>query len=569
MGLHCGTPPPGANHPDAAAAPAWFEDATGTAKLTFVHRSGPPEAYFMPDIMAGGCALGDFDNDDRLDVFLVHNAGPSSAATNQLFHQQTDGTFKDVSAGSGLDVAGYGQGVATGDLNNDGQLDVVLTEYGATRVFVNRGGSRFAEVTETAGVDNPLWGTSACLLDYDRDNWLDLAVVNYVEYDPTKRCAAPSGLRDFCSPASFAGTASKLYRNLGSAAQVRPAAVRFEDRSLSSGIGRLAGPGLGIACADFDGDRWPDIFVANDGQANRLWMNQGDGIFKDEAVERGIAYNSMAQQQAHMGVALGDVDADGLFDLFVTHLTDEIHTLWKQGPRGQFHDATVHAGLSVRSSRGTGFGAVLADFDNNGTEDVAYVNGRVSRPADKPPAAPDAFWTVYAESNRLFANDGSGLFRDVSAANPAFSSVRAVARGLAVGDFNNDGALDLLATSIAGPARLFRNVAPNRGHWVIVRAYDPAAKRDAYGAEVSVVAGRQRRVRWANPAFSYLCSNDPRVHVGLGAADRVDQFHVVWPDGSEEGFPGQPADRFITLTKGSGTRQAAGEPVAARHSPRQ
>jgi hypothetical protein len=309
-----------------------------------------------------------------------------------------------------------------------------------------------------------------------------------------------------------------------------------------------------VVCTDFDGDRWPDIFVANDGKPNRLWMNQRNGTFKDEAVERGVAYNIMGQTQAHMGVALGDVDDDGLFDLFVTHLREETHTLWKQGPRGQFQDATVQAQLTVPSSRGTGFGTVFADFDHDGDQDLAFVNGRVAREANVPAAAGQSFWTPYAERNKLFVNDGTGRFRDISPQNPDFSGTAAVWRGLASGDIDNDGALDLLVTAIAGPARLYRNVVRNRGNWLVVRALDPRVKRDAYGAEVTVRIGTRRWVQWVNPAFSYVCSNDPRVHFGLGSAQRVDSIEVVWPDGTEESFPGQPTNRFVVLKKGQGSK---------------
>jgi enediyne biosynthesis protein E4 len=532
----------------------WLEDITRRVNVDFVHEVAFPGRHHLPDLMAGGVALFDFDNDGRLDLYLIQGGGSSSKSTNRLFRQRPDGTFEDVSADSGLDIAQYGQGVAVGDIDNDGLPDVVVTEYGATRLFVNRGKGRFEETTRHSGLDNPRWGTSACFLDYDRDGWLDLAVANYLEYDPTKTCTMGTGQQDFCGPSAFAGTVTTLYRNRGRLpASARPS--RFEDVTAKSGLIRMAGPGLGVVCADFDGDGWPDIFVANDGQPNRLWINQRDGTFKDEALLRGLAYNAMGHPQADMGVAIGDVNGDGLFDLFSTHLTEETHVLWVQDQRGMFRDATAEAQLTTRATRGTGFGAVFADFDNDGDLDLAYVNGRVSRPLRPAGGAGGAFWQPYAERNLLFENDGAGRFRDVSGQNAAFSEHSAVSRGLAAGDIDNDGGVDLVVTSIGGHARVYRNVAPGRGHWLLVRAIDQVAKRDAYGSEITVTAGSRRWVRWINPAYSYISSNDPRAHFGLGSASRIDAIEVLWPDGTKESFGGQPANQVVTLRKGEGTKR--------------
>jgi hypothetical protein len=253
-----------------------------------------------------------------------------------------------------------------------------------------------------------------------------------------------------------------------------------------------------------------------------------------------------------MGVALGDVDGDGLCDVFVTHLTEETNTLWRQGPKGIFHDRTAAAGLASGRMRGTGFGTVLADFDQDGALDLAVVNGRVNRDQTLRGTASGSFWSRYAERNHLFANDGSGRFRDISPYEPALCGTPGVARGLACGDIDGDGALDLLVTTVSGPARLYRNVAPGRGHWLMVRALDPALKRDAYGAEIIVQVGSRRLLRRVNPGYSYLCSNDPRAHFGLGAAQRVDAVQVIWPDGTEESFPECAADQIVVLRKGEG-----------------
>jgi hypothetical protein len=545
---------PGCHRPGTTAStkptnPCWFEDITEQAGLRFIHNAGPTGRYFMPQVIGSGAALFDFDNDGRLDLYVIQNGGPGSGAANQLFHQGPDGRFTNVSKGSGLDITGYGMGVAIGDVNNDGWPDVLVTQYGGLKLFLNNGNGTFTDISKEAGLDSVLWATSAAFVDYDRDGWLDLVVVNYVNYDPSLPCGTPAGRADFCHPRIFEGSVTKLYHNLGKRAE---GGIRFEDATLKAGLARAPGPGLGVVCADFNGDRWPDIFVANDAKPNHLWINQHDGTFKEEAVLRGLAYNAMGKAEGNMGITLGDVDGDGLFDVFVTHLTEETNTLWKQGPRGMFQDRTVASGLSRPRWRGTGFGTVFADFDHDGALDLAVVNGAVRRKETSPAATQDGFWTAYAERNQLFINDGKGIFRDLSGCNAPFCGTAAVSRALVCGDIDNDGALDLLVTAIAGPARLYRNVAPKRGHWLLVRALDPVLKRDAYGAEITVCAGDRRWTRCINPAFSYLSSNDPRAHFGLGPAERVDSVQVIWPDGTEETFPGQAADRFVLLRKGEG-----------------
>jgi hypothetical protein len=524
---------------------------TDKVGLDFVHDAGPVDGqYFLPQIVGSGAALFDFDGDRRLDIYLLHNGGPKGKK-NQLYRQQRDGTFKDVSAGSGLDFSGYCMGVAVGDVNNDGRPDVLVTMYGGVRLFLNNGNGTFTDVTREAGLDSLHWGASASFVDYDRDGWLDLVVVNYVSYDPGRPCATPREQRDFCNPSQFAGTATKLYRNRG---RGPGGAVRFEDVTVRAGLDRAPGPGLGVFCVDFDGDGWPDIFVANDGQPNHLWVNQKDGTFKEEAVLRGVAYNGMGKAQAGMGVAPGDVNNDGLLDLFVTHLTDETNTLWLQKPRGLFQDQTARSGVAGAASRGTGWGTVLADFDHDGALDLAVVNGRVYVNRAAAAGALGPFWGRYAERNRLWAGGGDGRFRDISAANAPLCGSPGNARGLACGDVDGDGALDLLVTTVAGRARLYRNTAPKRGHWLRVRVVDPALKRDAYGAEVVAHAGSRRWHRWAQPAHGYLCSNDPRVHFGLGRSARVDRLEVLWPDGSREAFPGRAADQAVVLRKGEGRK---------------
>jgi len=555
----CNKEPPASRSPaPAASTPAWFEDVTERAGLHFVHEVEVSGHYLMPEQNGSGAAVFDYDNDGRLDIYLIHNVPSSSKTTNRLFHQEPDGRFKDVSAGSGLDVAGYGMGITIGDVNNDGWPDVLITENARVRLFLNLGGSgKFKDVTAEAGLTNAAWAIAAAFFDYDRDGWLDLVVGNYIEFDPSKKCYT-GDKPDFCGPRPHGPTVSRLFHNLAGRGGARGGPPRFEDVTVSAGLARAPGKAMGLVCADFDGDHWPDIFITDDALPNRLFMNQRNGTFVEQAVPRGLAYTALGATASNMGIALGDVDNDGLFDVFVPHLMEENHTLWVQGPAGLFQDKTASAGLVAPAWHGTGFAAVLADFDNDGALDLAMVNGAVNLatgrtiPVRAARSVPP-FWAPYAHPNQLFANDGQGRFREVSAANPALCGEAMVGRGLACGDLDNDGGLDLLVSYIGGPARLYRNVAAPRGHWLGLRVLDPTAGgRDAYGAEVTVQAGARRWWRLVQPGYSYCSSNDPRVHFGLGPARQVEAIKVIWPDGTEEMFPGAAVDQYWVLRKGSG-----------------
>jgi hypothetical protein len=553
VALSC-RPAPTEPAPEPPPPSGWFEDITDSSGLHFTHDPGPTGSFFMPQSMGSGAACLDFDGDGLLDVYLLTFGGPKAASVNRLFRQVSPGKFQDVTEGSGLGVPGHWHGVAAGDVNNDGRPDVLVTGFGGLKLFLNLGGGKFRDATAESGLVDLSWGMSAAFLDYDRDGWLDLVVVNYLDYDPKVECRSPEGVLDFCGPNSFPGTTSKLFRNLRRPADPAGPAAKFEDVSLASGIGKIPGPGLGVTVADFDGDGWPDVFVANDGQPNRLWVNQKNGTFADEAVSRGVAFTAMGKAYAGMGVARGDVDGDGMLDLYVTHLGSEMNSLWRQGPRGQFRDRTADAGLAATKWRGTGFGTLMADFNNDGAPDIAVANGKVFR-GGPAKGTGLGFWETYAEKNQLVVNDGTGKFRDDSLENGTFCGYWNVARGLVCADFDNDGAPDLLVAPIGAKARLLRNVAPGRGHWLQVRALDPRRNRDAYGAEVRVRAGGKEYVRVLNPAESYLCSGSPVLHFGLGAAASVEWVRVTWPDGEKlqaESFPGGAADRLLTLARGEG-----------------
>ena len=533
----------------AVEADPWLIDVTDAVGVNFKHDIGDITKWELPQIDGSGVAVFDCDGDGRLDLYFLTLGGPDSKSINRLYKNMPDGTFKDVTEGSGLGINGSNCGVIVGDVNNDGKPDVLVTQVGGCKLFLNLGNCKFQDITEESGLKNPLWATSANFFDYDRDGWLDLVIVNYLEHDPTHPCFNATGQRTYCGPRTFPGTVSKLFRNRGANA----GKVQFEDVTIKAGLAAAPAPGLAVYCADFTGDGWPDIFIANDAKPNHLWVNQKGVSFKEEGFIRGIAMDGLGSAQAGMGIAVGDVDGDGLFDIYVTHLNIERNTLWQQGPkRGFFSDRTSKFGLSGTDWRGTGWGTVMRDFDQDGWPDIAVANGAVTRGTTTPNAALGEHFQEFSERNQLFRNTGQGQFQDVSQANPPFCGTPWVSRSIATGDLDGDGAVDLVISTVADRARVFRGAARNRGHWLLVQAFDPRLNRDAYGAEVIVEAGRRQQFKVVNPGDSYQCSSDPRVHYGLGANAAYDAIHVLWPDGLSEAFPGGAADRIVVLKRGQG-----------------
>ncbi|MCI0417074.1 CRTAC1 family protein [bacterium] len=528
-----------------SSIPTAFTDITQQTGLNFVHEPGVDGSYFMPESMGSGGAFFDYNNDGYLDIYLIngnwHGKAQASMVKNRLYRQNRDGTFQDVTDSSGLGDPGYGMGVAVGDIDNDGDLDVYVTNFGGDSLYRNNGDGTFMNITNSAGIRNREWGTSAVFLDYDRDGYLDLYVANYVSLDPTVVCTDKAGRQDYCGPKGFQPTRDVLYHNNRDGT--------FEDVSRDSNIGNTAGKGLGVISADFNRDSFPDIYVANDGEENFLWINKQDGTFENQAVPLGAAVNALGQPEASMGVAAGDADDDQDLDLFMTHLREEKNTFYRNQGHGDFQDESWAAGLAGVSVPYTGFGTGYFDYDNDGDLDLAVVNGRVTRgPLLTKKQKPD-YWDHYEEPNLLFENDGAGKFRVAPDPAGPFASTVENSRGLAFGDLDNDGDIDLLVTNEGGPARVYRNDFQKKGHWLIVRAVDPALKRDAIGAEITVSFQGKKIMRLLAPGYSYLSSSDPRVHFGLDTATAVETMEVRWPDGSIQKFPGTRADQFITLNK--------------------
>lgn len=560
---------------DGAAGPAKpsedepprFTEATESAGIDFVQQLGEFGSYLLPEIMGGGVAMLDYDVDGDLDLFFVNGGtlpAPAGGAElpkdrqNRLYRQDDGGKFVDVTEGSGLEHPGpVGMGVAVGDVNNDGLPDLYLTNYGPDRLMLNTKEGVFVDVSEEAGIDNLRWSTAAAFCDVDQDGWLDLYVVNYLNYEPGRPCIT-RGVQEYCGPNPFPRTADILYRNLGGDDGKGEARARFADISQAAGINQNKGAGLGLICTDFNADGRLDFYVANDGHANFLWINQGDGTFSNEAVLLGAAFDRVGRGQGSMGVAIGDLNNDLQTDMVMTHVAGENNALYlSQGDF--FEDGSVPKGISTSSFPNTGFGVVLIDLDHDGDLDMAVANGRIARnedqlhlPDDATKNSPQA-WAPYYEPNQLLINDGSGVFRLVASQDDDFLKGERMSRGLAAGDIDNDGDLDLVVTNIAGRARLLINEAKKSGSWLSVRAIEPQrGGRDAYGAWITLKAGDRSWRQHLNPSTSYLSSHDPRVHFGLGKVDAVDSIEVQWPDGSTEAFPGGPVNEFRELSRGSG-----------------
>jgi hypothetical protein len=528
---------------------AVFVDVTAESGLPGAGASWPDGTYFLPEITQGGAGLFDCDGDGTLDLLHVRippPGGSESGITDRLYRQKPGASvrFEDVTEAAGLTESGFGQGLAVGDTDNDGDLDLYVANYGADVFYVNAGDGRFTNTTEKAGLVEDGWSIAAAFCDYDADGFQDLYVVHYQRFDAGKVCTDSSSRRDYCGP--ILGDQDILFQNRGDGT--------FVDRTRQAGIvlpqrGSRA-TGLGVAFLDLTRDGRPDIFVANDAQANQLWVNQGDGTFVDQGVQRGVAFNRDGRAEANMGVAVGDVNGDLELDLFVTHLWGENNRLYLGTKAPVFRDFTIESGLSRTDLERTGFGCGFFDFDHDGDQDLAVVNGGVHRRAPLP-GAPSGFWADYAEPNQLYENDGNAVFKEIDDKAGTFASEVSMSRALAFGDLDSDGDLDMVVSHIDNSLRVFRNDAPTQGrHWLMVRAMTKG--RDALGAQIRIRAGGREFLGVALASYSYGSSCDPRAHFGLGPIAAVEGITVLWPDGQSETFPGTEVDRVLTLRQGEG-----------------
>jgi hypothetical protein len=557
----------GASHRFAPSTPGEiFTDRAIESGIDFIHFNGMKGAHYYPEVIGSGVALFDYDNDGDLDIFFVQGSllGPNQDLAQTLFHPQlplrgrlyrndsirhADGSitlkFVDVTEESGIRALGYGMGVAAADFNNDGWVDLYITNFGHNQMWRNNGDGTFTDVTAESGTDVSGWSCSAAFVDYDRDGWLDLFVANYVDFRFTdlKKCLAPSGALDYCGPLAFKPLPNRLFRNRRDGT--------FEDVTVRSGISREFYGALGVVCADFNGDGWPDLFVTNDMRPNQLWMNQRDGTFKDEALASGCAVNRDGSPQSSMGIDAGDLFGRGYEDLVITNLTGQYAYLYANDGKGWFEDRSYESGIALATRRYTGFGVSMLDYDNDGWLDLLMVNGGVTlieEQARKGSAYP------LAQSNLLFHSNGNGRFENVTSRAGAAFSLLEVGRGAAFGDIDNDGDIDVVLVNNSGPARVLVNNVGHQRPWIGFRMLGEKYHRDMLGTRVAVFR-RNAPTLWrrVHSDGSYCSSSDPRVLFGLGDAPDIIKVQAHWVGGLVEEWTGLPLGKYTTLREGSGS----------------
>ena len=538
-----------------------FREVAQEVGLDFHHFIGATGEYFFPEITGSGVGLFDYDGDGDLDVYFLQGTmldktkqmsqslfpfPGQEPACNRLFRNELNEKgelrFSDVTGEAGAGHEGYGMGIAVGDYDNDGHLDFYVTNYGPNVLYRNDGDGTFTDVTREAGVDDSRFSASSAFLDYDSDGDLDLYVANYLSFTAKGNRKCGGAGRDYCSPSVYQPLPDRLFRNEGDG--------KFTDVSEEAGLGTALGHGLGVIAGDFNFDDRLDIYVANDGTPNQLWVNQGDGTFEDLGLISGVAYNLDGLAEAGMGVTAADFDGDGDEDLFVTHNRQETNTLYLNGGQGGFSDATDRFRLANPNVASTGFGTLWFDYDNDGLLDLFVANGDVALDDRQQDSA-----YPYAQKNQLFRNDGTGRYQEIGPdlAGPGLDLVE-VSRGAAFGDIDNDGDIDIVIANNNGPARLLLNRIGSRNHWLGVRLQgEKSLNAGIYQARVGVIReGRKPLWRRCRTDGSFLSANDGRVFFGLGPSADLKEVVVYWLDGHCEMWNEVGADQFVTLRRNSG-----------------
>ena len=535
-----------------SSAAIQFIDVTAEAGITFRHINGAEGTFHLPETLGAGGAFFDADNDGNLDIYLVNSGyweeSPSADETpSVLYRNNGDGTFTDITTTAGVGNCGnYGQGAACADYDNDGNVDLYVTNFGVNVLYRNNGDGTFTDVTVHAGIGDPNWSSSACFLDYNQDGYLDLFVVNYLVYsvDVPYRPCGEDGIQTYCHPSLFEGAPDTLYRNNGDGT--------FTDVSQEAGVGGIGGlfhgKGLGVVSADFNNDGAPDLYVANDDTRNDFFYNNGDGTFSEISLLAGCAYSFNGVAQAGMGVATGDYNGDGWLDIFVTNLSYETNALYRNNGDGTFTDVIYEAHLGKESYLSVGFGTGFFDADNDGWRDIFIANGHI---IDNIEDTHDIL--TYRQPDQLFRNQGDRTFREVSASAGDYFQSAAVSRGALFGDYDNDGDVDMLVTQSNGPVTLLRNETGTQHNWIRIKTVGVISSREGIGTRVTLTAAGHTQVQEINRGASYLSSHDARLHFGLDVHTIVDRLEIRWQSGVVQVFKNLPANREHVIPEFSDT----------------
>ena len=514
-----------------------FEDVTKKSGINFQHSFGEKALSSIQEGTGSGCAWIDYNNDGFMDLYIVngrhvdgltdHSAPDGMDATNHLYRNNGDGTFTDVTTQAGVPGSGFGVGITAGDFDNDGNEDLFVTNYNSAILYHNNGNGTFTDITAKAGVINANFGTGAAFLDYDRDGRLDLFVGNYLNYDPSNRQFYSA--HQYPGPLEYAPETNRLFHNNGDGT--------FTDVSTTSGITAQPGRAMGVTVTDYDGDGWPDIYVANDTMASFLYHNNRNGTFTDVAAEMGVAYGQNGEASTAMGPLFGDYENEGHQDLFVSDA--HFHRLLRNSgkPGDPFEDVTNESGVGLVSGQFVGWGDGLFDFDNDGWKDLFIVNGGL-------------VWLIPQQSS-LLRNNGDGTFTDVSLQTGSFFQTQIVSRGACFADFDNDGSVDAFIVTLGGKGILLHNTPPagKRSHWLTIKLVGKRSNRDGFGASLEAIAGDLHQSVQATSASGYLSQNDPRPHFGLAQHAVVDTLTIHWPSGTIQILHEIKADQVLKITE--------------------